>query len=130
MENNRTRWKAVALLLAVFALGLCVGALGMRALAGRVYGHPLESHDHDRGRIFNELTRDLTLTPDQQRQVQAILDDTRARFQAVYDQNRPQYDAIRQQGRNRIRAVLTPEQLPKFEEFLARIDAERKKRGM
>jgi Spy/CpxP family protein refolding chaperone len=132
MENNRPKWNAIAMLLAVFALGLCIGALGMRVLAGRVYGHTLDpqtTQTHEHGKIFTELTHDLSLTPDQQNQVQAILDDTRARFQAVDDQNRPQYDAIRQQGRTRIRAVLTPDQLPKFEEFLARIDAERKKRA-
>ncbi len=129
METNRTKRKAVALLLVVFALGLCVGALGMRMWASRVYSSP-ETHTHDRGRIVSALTRDLTLTPDQQKQLQAILDDTRARFQAINEQHKPQYDAVRHESRSRIRAVLTPEQLPKFEEFLTYIDAERKKRGM
>ena len=30
-------------------------------------------------------------------------------------------------GANQIRAILTPEQKPKFEEFLKRLDAEKKK---
>ena len=35
-------------------------------------------------------------------------------------------DQARQKGRDQIRAFLTPEQKPKFEEFLKRMDEERK----
>ncbi len=33
------------------------------------------------------------------------------------------------QGRNQIRQILTPEQLPKFEEYLRKLDEERRKRA-
>jgi Spy/CpxP family protein refolding chaperone len=36
-------------------------------------------------------------------------------------------DQARQKGRDQIRAILTPEQKPKFEEFLRRLDEERKR---
>jgi len=40
-----------------------------------------------------------------------------------------QLDAVRQKGRAEVRAILTSEQLPKFEEFLKRMDEERKRNG-
>ena len=51
-----------------------------------------------------------------------------ANFKALYEQSAPQTDQVRQQGRAHIRAILTPEQQRKFEEFLRRVDEERKKR--
>ena len=35
----------------------------------------------------------------------------------------------REKARSRIREILTPEQKPKFEELLKRLDEERKRRG-
>ncbi len=45
---------------------------------------------------------------------------------AIRDQTDLQIEHIRQKGRDQIRATLTPEQTPKFEEFLKRLDEERK----
>jgi len=39
----------------------------------------------------------------------------------------PQIDAIRQKNRDKIRALMTPEQKPKLEEFLRKLDDERKR---
>jgi Spy/CpxP family protein refolding chaperone len=47
----------------------------------------------------------------------------------VHDQTDAQIEAIRQKGRNEVRSILTPEQRPKFEEFLKRFDEERKRLG-
>jgi Spy/CpxP family protein refolding chaperone len=47
----------------------------------------------------------------------------------VHEQVAPQMDAIRKEGRDQIRAILTPEQLPKFEEKLRQMDEDRKKRS-
>ena len=41
----------------------------------------------------------------------------------------PQFEQVRQQGREQIREVLTPEQRPKFEEFLGRVDEDRRRRN-
>ena len=73
------------------------------------------------------MTHELQLTPDQQQQLGAIVDDTKAKIRAAYAPADAQRDQLRQQGRARIRAILTPEQLPKFEAFMARIDEQRKK---
>ena len=57
----------------------------------------------------------------------AIVDDTRAKIRTAYVPADAQREELRQQGRARIRAILTPEQLPKFEAFMQRLDEQRKK---
>jgi hypothetical protein len=75
----------------------------------------------------NDLTHELQLSPDQQQQLGAIVDDTRAKIHAAYAPAETQREQLRQQGRARVRAILTPEQLPKFEAFMQRLDEQRKK---
>ena len=52
-------------------------------------------------------------------------------FQSIRTKHSQQFetdlDQERQKSRDQTRAILTPEQLPKFEEFLNRMDEERKK---
>lgn len=121
MENNGIKGKATGLVIAVFLLGIALGALGMYYWGGRV----LANRSHH---FFEDMTHEVGLTPDQQKQIEVIIQDTRGKFQAIDDQTRPQYDQVRQQARDRIRAFLTPEQQPKFEDFVRRVDEERKKK--
>jgi Spy/CpxP family protein refolding chaperone len=74
------------------------------------------------------FTRDLNLNPDQQNQIQAILNDSRARYAELHEKLDPEYEQVRHEGRVRIRQVLTPEQLPKFEELLRQMDDDRRQR--
>ena len=125
MENDQRARKATWLVILVFCLGISIGVLGTHFWGDRVWGAP----DHStHAKIVEDLTRQVGLTPDQRTQVEKITDDTRDRLDTIYQQVRPQYDQARQDGRNRIRALLTPEQLPKFEEFVRKLDEERKKR--
>jgi Spy/CpxP family protein refolding chaperone len=50
-----------------------------------------------------------------------------AESKAIHDQTDAQIDKVRQEAREEIRAILTPEQKPKFEEVLQRLDMERKR---
>jgi Spy/CpxP family protein refolding chaperone len=77
--------------------------------------------------VVADFTRELSLTSDQQRQLASVVDETRAKWRALYAPLDEQHELIRQQGREKIRAFLTPEQRPKFEEFLKRLDEQRKK---
>jgi Spy/CpxP family protein refolding chaperone len=56
-----------------------------------------------------------------------ILTQVHSEYKAVKEQSEAQIDQARQKGRNQIRAILTPEQRPKFEEFLKKMDEERKR---
>jgi Spy/CpxP family protein refolding chaperone len=119
--------KAVFLVIVVFVLGLVLGGLGVYVGAER-FGLTYSGR-RGPGRTVERLTRELNLTSEQQQKLTAILEDSRARYQAIYEQYRPQMDQVRQDGRQKIRALLTPEQLPKFEAYLQRLDEARKKRN-
>jgi Spy/CpxP family protein refolding chaperone len=126
MENNGIKGKAAGLVVVVFLLGIALGALGMYYWGGQALAS--RSHRFDRGKLLEGMTREVGLTPDQTKQLEVIIEDTRGKFQAINEQTRPQYDQVRQQARDRIRAFLTPEQRPKFEEFVRHLDEERKKK--
>ena len=75
----------------------------------------------------NLMTTLAPLTPAQQERIDAVIDDTRAQWQALDASLDGQREAIRQQGRANIRATLTPEQQVKFDEFMKRLDEQRKR---
>ena len=135
MSGERTKTTAVGLVLAVFVLGAALGALGMywagRSVmagpAGRRQG-PQQTSAERNAHVVDTYSKDLALTPDQKKQMLSILEQTGAKYKAVHDQMAPQMEAIRKEGRDQIRGILTPEQLPKFEEKLRQMDEERKKR--
>jgi Spy/CpxP family protein refolding chaperone len=130
MDAERISRKAYALVLAVFLLGIALGSLGTYLATGRVWGARPEGHGRNdrRAHMVEHLTREVNLTADQQKQLDAILAEMQSKYAEIHKQISPQTEQVRQQGRDQIRALLTPEQKPKFEEFLRRMDAEHKKR--
>lgn len=76
-----------------------------------------------------ELTELLVLTPAQIQQVDAILLQRHSDVKAIHDQTDKQIEQVRQTGRQQIRAILAPEQMPKFEEYLRKLDEQRKRNG-
>jgi Spy/CpxP family protein refolding chaperone len=127
MENTKKRGEAAVLVFVVFLLGALLGGVGNHVWGERVWGKQIVNTQPTRNQIVGDLTRDLQLTPDQQKQLGSIVDDTRAQWKALYAPVEPQHEQIRQQARDRMRAILTPEQKPKFEEFMHRIDVQRQK---
>ena len=128
MDANQNR-KAVLLVVVLFALGIALGSVGTyvvttRVQAARPQATPTRGPSH-----MAMFTRDLNLTPEQQNQIQAIMNDTRARYAELHAKLDPEYEQVRHEGRQRIRQVLTSEQQPKFEDLLRQIDEERRKRN-
>jgi len=118
-------WVAV-----VFLLGVLLGGV-----VGYVFAHhpvsanaPLSPQER-RAQKVEELTRVADLTPEQRQQLEAILTQLHSEYKTLHEQSDAQIDQARQKGRNQIRAILTPEQKPKFEEFLRKMDEERKRNG-
>jgi Spy/CpxP family protein refolding chaperone len=124
-EGNR---KAILLVFVVFVLGIALGALGMYVVTTRVLAARPQTGPRSAATAVAEFTRDLNLNPDQRKQIEAILNDTRSRYASLHDKLDPEYEQVRQQGRDRVRQVLTPEQRPKFEDLLRRMDEDRRRR--
>lgn len=117
-----------ALILAiVFMLGILAGVGGTLVVSPYVHRH--EQHHtpkQDRQHFIQQMQKMLDLTPQQTAQFSAILQETTERWEALHQQVEPQFEAIRQQQRNKVRAILNPQQVQKFNEFVARFDAHRK----
>jgi Spy/CpxP family protein refolding chaperone len=129
------RAKAAVLILAVFCLGMILGGLTVHLLGSRVSANravaPSTAAKDDmpttKEQVLEQLNTECTLLPEQRTQIKIILDDTIAEYHRVYEPIRPQIEAARQAGRQKMRGVLTPEQLPKFEAYVHRLDEMRKK---
>jgi Spy/CpxP family protein refolding chaperone len=127
-ETSATR-KAAFWVGVVFLLGAALGGM-----LGYVFAHhttmaaPAQMTDaQKRAQKVQRLTQELDLTPSQQTQLDAIMTGVQAEYKAIHQSTEPQIDQARQKGREQIRTILTPQQKPKFEEFLKRLDEERKK---
>lgn len=115
--------KAMLSVLMVFALGVAVGAMGFYVAKSGVLADP-----KPRPSVVERLTQELGLSAEQQQQLSTILDETKKNYETVYTPIRPQMEAARQQGRQKVRAILTAEQLVKYEERVRRMDEERARR--
>lgn len=132
MNENSAKRTAALWIAVVFVLGAALGGV-----FGYFYGHrssvsaanPPMSEPQKRARRVEQMTQELSLTSAQGQQLDAILSQLHAEYKAIHDQSDAQLNQTRQKGRDQIRAILTPEQKPKFEEFLKRMDEERKTNG-
>ena len=131
MSDTPATRKAALWVGVVFLLGAALGGVMGYLFAHRPVSaaNPPLSEPERRAQKVQQLTNELTLTPQQAQQVDAILQQRHAETKAIHDQTEAQLDAVRQKGRAEVRAILTSEQLPKFEEFLKRMDEERKRNG-
>jgi flagellar basal body-associated protein FliL len=135
-KSDRSRSVAILLVLAVFILGVALGSIGTYLEGYRVFGAPRRPVPDrspagmQRGRQaqVERMTRDLTLTADQQKQLDSILSQAQAQYGSIHEKWSVQMDQERKQMRDQIRAILSPEQTAKFEEILHKMDEERKKR--
>jgi Spy/CpxP family protein refolding chaperone len=130
-ESTTARRKAALWVGAVFLLGAALGGVLGYLFAHRSVSaaNPPLSEPERRAQKVQEATKELSLTPQQAQQLDAILQQRHAETKAIRDQTDAQLDAVRQKGRAQVRAILTPEQLPKFEALLKRVDEERKRNG-
>jgi Spy/CpxP family protein refolding chaperone len=131
MSDTPATRKAAIWVVVVFLMGAVAGGM-----LGYSYGYshrsvaaasaPL-SEPERRAKRVAQMTQELELTSDQAKQLDAILMQRHAEVKTIRDQSDAQLDQVRQRGRDQIRAILTPEQKPKFEEFLKKMDEERKR---
>jgi Spy/CpxP family protein refolding chaperone len=130
MNESSAKQRAALWVAVVFLLGAALGGV-----FGYFYGHrssvsannPPLSEPERRAQRVDQLTKDLGLTEDQRHQLDTALSQLHADYKAIHDQADAQTELARQKGRDQIRAFLTPDQKPKFEEFLKRLDEERKR---
>jgi len=134
MNESSAKRTAALWVAAVFVLGVALGGVFGYFYASRALAAPKApplSETERRARRLDQFTHDFGLTDAQRQQMDAILLQAHNESKALREQNTQQLaaqmDQERQKNRERIRAILTPEQKSKFEEFLRKFDEERKK---
>jgi Spy/CpxP family protein refolding chaperone len=129
MNANQSNRKAVLLVTVLFALGIALGSVGTYLVTMQVQAaRPHASLRQNYAGTVAMFTHGLGLSPDQEKQLEAIFSDMRGHYEALHEKLDPEYEQVRQQGRERVRQILTPEQRPKFEDLLRQIDEDRRRR--
>ncbi len=114
---------AVGTVVALFLVGVVVGALGANLLlhrrvrTGGVAGiHAMEAERIQA--LEGELKRRLQLRPEQEQQIDAILADTHRETWALFQEVRPKIAAVVKSSQDRIGQVLDAEQRQQYQRFL------------
>lgn len=115
---KRNQWTALALAVLLFGCGAVVGALGDHYYTGAVVNAKTGAEDF-RQHYISETRQRVNLTPTQVAQLERILDETKSKVKAVRDSYRPAMLTIRQEQIARVKAILTPQQVPAYEELVA-----------
>ncbi|WP_437762814.1 hypothetical protein WMF27_44285 [Sorangium sp. So ce281] len=120
------RWKPLAVLAAVFLFGGVAGAAigrvtALRDLEATFRGPPTEVRAKFR---LKAMRRHLDLTDRQVRELRATLAEAETERDRLLSECRPALDALRDRTDARVKGVLTPEQLTRYEE----LEAERRRR--
>jgi len=122
-------WKLpIALyLFIVFVSGAVVGALGYRTYKPpSASSNARVSPEEWRQQYLKAIEARVSLTPDQVNKVDSILEETSTRFHEARDKHNTILKQIGERQRDNIRALLTPDQLPKAEQFWQERDARNK----
>jgi Spy/CpxP family protein refolding chaperone len=130
MNEQLSHPRATLLVIAVFLLGIGLGVVGSYGVMKKTFAASRwgQNDAQKRAQWVEHLTKEVGMTPDQRKQLDKILTQLQERYKAIHEQQAPQIDQARQDARNQIRAILTPDQIPKLNDFFRRLDEERAKK--
>ncbi|HEY1212282.1 MAG TPA: hypothetical protein VGE93_01495 [Bryobacteraceae bacterium] len=114
---KRNQWAATSLAVLLFCLGATVGALAERYYHATVVD--AKTAEDWREIYVREMKSKLKLNDGQVRQLEAILDQTKARYKAVRDSYRPAMLKVKEEQINEVKSILSPEQVPVYEKLVA-----------
>jgi len=131
MTETSTSRKAALWVGLVFLLGVALGGFGGYIFAHQKYmvtnAATPASDAVKRAQKVQELTNLANLTPEQGQQIDAIIADIQLQIKTIRKTVDPQVIEAREKGRERIRAILSAEQKPKFEAYIQKLDEERRR---
>ncbi len=121
-----SRTRLISVLLVSFLLGAVSTAVydsvALDSRAEKRRGHS------SRGMVV-ELSRELDLAPEQKERLGQILEESRERIVALSRSMKPKYRQIKLETREQIRAILSAEQVERFNEMTQKWDEQRRKRS-
>jgi len=132
--NGETRKKAWEWLALLFVLGAAIGgvfgySVAHRGLRARNPNIQALNEPERRAQRVAEITKEVGLTPEQTQKVDAIIAAAHDEMKTIHDKAETDVNGVRQKARAQIREFLTAEQKLKYQEFVRRLDEERKRQG-
>jgi hypothetical protein len=128
--NPEIRKKAAIWLALVFVLGTATGGVFGYSLARRSYAATktvvLSEAEH-RAKKVADMTATIGFSAEQAQKAEGIIKEAQTEIHAIHDKSDADVDVVRMRTRQEMRTFLTPEQVPKFEQYVQRMDEERKK---
>jgi hypothetical protein len=140
MESKTTsQTKARMIVVSVFVIGFAAGALSLNLYQSLTGSSKKEQPRGGTEVLLNRMNQRVGLSSEQQEQIKKILDETNDKYKALRSEMEPKikdfepkFNSVRQESRDRIRALLTSEQLPKYEKMVdehdKRMEQEREQR--
>jgi hypothetical protein len=135
MESRSSTTKARLLVVSVFVIGFLAGALSLNLYQQWISPNSPERGGDPSNRILKKMDERLSLTTEQEAQIKSILEETFSKYKDIRSEMEPRvkefeprFNEARQQGRDKMRAVLSAEQLPKYEEMVKEQDRMREER--
>ena len=122
--------QAVVYLALVFLLGASLGAGGYHWYdsSREALADATKKDDAKEESAVDWLAAELECTKWQKEQLEGILDATYQQYDQIFEELSPRYEEARQRGRDRIREILSDEQVKRFDKLVRRIDAKEKKK--
>src|SRR4030095_3570354 len=130
MESNTSQSKARIIVVSVFVIGFAAGALALNLYQQLTSSSTNKGPHNGAEFLINKMNDKVGLTQNQQDQIRKILEETNDKYRElrinvieprIHDVE-PQLNAVRQESRDRIRALLPPDQLPKYEKMIEERD--------
>lgn len=126
---KRIQFPVSAYLALVFLSGVLVGAFGLRlymvkSVKASVAAHQPTAEEYRR-QYLNEMQARVGLSADQVSKINSVLDNTKVCFKRIHQKIEPEIKALKEQQVAEIRAILTPAQQPRYDQWRA----EREKKG-
>ena len=133
--NQDTQRKARIWLAVVFLAGVAIGGLfgysfGHHSVLANTNNVPNLSEPERRAKRVQDMTRELGLTAEQAAKADDVIRRAHEEMKNIREKAETDVDGVREKGRDEMRTFLSPEQKPKFEEMVRRMDAERKKQQL
>jgi hypothetical protein len=124
-SNTNSQTKARVIVVSVFVIGFVAGALALN-LYQRLTSSSSKDMPHNGTEFLVKRMNDkVGLSSEQQEQIKKILDETNDKYRDIRKDMEPRikdfeprFNAVRQESRDRIRALLTLDQLPKYEQMV------------
>ncbi len=108
-------WKVILATVVIFSAGVFTGGLLVKQTSKP---EPLPSPQFGRIEMLRRLSRPLSLTPEQNEQLDTIMRESQERTKVFWELLEPELRGEFRKTREEIREVLTPEQRKRFDDLL------------